>query len=82
MLRRFFIFLLGLGIGCLFVYFRKKIVDTIGKTSFAERFFGSGGSYFMWQLVGIIIIVLSLLYLTGVLDRIVGRGGEAFFQPF
>lgn len=44
------------------------IVRMIGRSGWAERNLGAGGTYTMWTLIGIGIILIGFLYLMGVLD--------------
>jgi len=47
-------------IACIFVIrYRLQMVEFFGKASWAERYLGSGGSYTMWILIGIIMVVLA-----------------------
>ena len=56
---RFFIFALGLIIGLLLLKYMDKIVYTLGKNEWAEQKLGTGGTYTVWKLIGIGVIVLS-----------------------
>ncbi len=66
------IFIIGIGIGIACVIYNRKLVQSLGPISWAERTFGAGGSYLMWQLIGLAIIVLTLFYVTGIIERILG----------
>lgn len=44
------------------------LVRMIGHSNWAERHLGAGGSYTMWTLIGIGIILVGFLYLMGVVD--------------
>lgn len=66
------IFILGLIIGMMFLIYAEPIVRTFGKAAWAERHFRTlGGSYLIWKIVGLIIIVLTFLYLVGSLDWLI-----------
>ncbi len=41
-----------------------QIVQIFGKMSWAERRLGTGGTFTMWKLIAIGLIVGSLIYLT------------------
>ena len=70
MLSRILVLIIGLAIGVVFVWQKKFFADTFGRNGWAERTFGPGGTFFMWQLIGIVIIVASLLYSTGVISNV------------
>ena len=72
MLLKFFIFIFGTAIGILITYYHRWFVRMIGTNSWAEKVFGSGGTYTLWQLIGVLVIILSALFTFGGLDRILG----------
>ena len=49
----------------------KLVKDFTGSFDFAEKWFGSGGTYTFLKLLGIAIIIGSILWLTGTFGRIV-----------
>lgn len=55
------IFVVGSLFGFLILKYRERIVYTVGKSEWAEMKLGAGGTYAMWQLIGLAIIVLSFL---------------------
>lgn len=69
MILRLIIFILGLGLGLYFIVKSEYIVRTIGHNQTAEKYLGAGGSYLMWKLIGILVIILGFLYLLGDLDQ-------------
>ena len=47
-------------LGCIMVIrYRLQMVEFFGKASWAERYLGSGGSYTMWILIGLIMVILA-----------------------
>ncbi len=50
-------------VGILMARYREWLVGAFGRNEYAERFLGSGGSYTMWWLLGVILIVGTLIYL-------------------
>ncbi len=63
------VFIVALVVGLSFLIYAEPLVRTFGKTEWAERRFGTqGGSYLLWKVIGIIIIILSFLFLVGSLD--------------
>jgi hypothetical protein len=58
---RFALFAIGFVVGLLILKYRDRIVYTLGKNQWAEQKLGSGGTYTVWQFIGITIIALSFL---------------------
>jgi hypothetical protein len=54
-------------IGVLIIKYVHGIVETFGKITWAEIHLGggAGGTYTLWQIVGIVIILLGFLYMFG-----------------
>ena len=77
---RIFWGLLGIGIGVLLMKYTYSLTVTLGKFDWAEKYLsgGFGGTYFFYKLAGIIIIVLSALYMFGILDNLLGPIGGIF----
>jgi len=70
MLGKIFTLIIGVGIGILIVMYNRWLVRTVGMNSWAERTFGGGGTYTMWQLIGVVVIIGTVLYVTGTLDTV------------
>jgi hypothetical protein len=51
----------------------EPLVRLFGKNSWAERVM-PGGSYTMWKLIGLIVIILGFVFLMGGLDWLVYPG--------
>lgn len=60
-LLRFLIFALGLLVGLLILKYMDKIVYTLGKNEWAEQKLGAGGTYTIWQFIGIAVIIITFL---------------------
>jgi len=60
------IFLACSMIGILILKYTERIVRNVGKMSWAEQKLGMGGTYTVWKLIGILLIVGSLIYVTTV----------------
>jgi hypothetical protein len=71
MILKIIIFVLTLVVGIYFLTKSEYIVRTIGHNATAEKYLGRGGSYLMWKLLGIIVIILGFLYLMGDLDWLI-----------
>ena len=57
----------GLGL----IVYAKQVKDFTGSLDFAEKWFGTGGTYNFLKLLGVVIIIGSFLWLTGTLDRLI-----------
>lgn len=75
MLTKVIIFIISLVAGSLLMMKREYIVREIGHNATAEKYLGGGGSYLMWSLIGLFIIILGFLYLLGDLDPVVSNLG-------
>jgi len=58
------IFLVCVGAAILILKYTEPLVRMIGKMNWAENSLGQGGTYTMWKLIAILLIVGSLVYLT------------------
>lgn len=58
------VFLASCGVAILILKYTEPLVRMIGKMSWAENNLGTGGTYTMWKLIAILLIVGSLVYLT------------------
>ena len=68
----------GFGLGILIVVYHRTIVRMVGLNSWAERAFSSGGTYTMWQLIGIGVIIATLLYVTNSFNVFFNAIGHIF----
>ena len=65
--------LIGTGVGYLFVRYSEWFYRTIGSISWAEKWLrGEGGTRIVLKLFGFLIIFLSFLMMTGLLDNFMG----------
>lgn len=56
--------------GIIIILKADKIGDTIGVISFAETIFGTGGTYNFIKVSGLLITILSFMWITGGLQSI------------
>ncbi len=59
---RFFVALIGIPAGFLIMIYRFQIKQFFGNISFAEQYFGQGGTYTFLIILGLVISFLSLMY--------------------
>ena len=60
--------LLVIGAGFYFIIKTEAVGRFTGDIDFAEKYLGSGGTYSFIKLVGLAMIILSIMHLTGGLD--------------
>ena len=65
---RILVFILGIALSVLILKYTEPIVRTVGKSVFAEKYLGMGGTYNMWKLIALLIAIASILYAFGVFD--------------
>jgi len=47
------------------IRYRERIVRFVGKSEMAERYLGAGGTYTMWILIAIIVVIFAVVWLVG-----------------
>ncbi len=63
---------LGIVLGFLIVSKSEWLLENFGRVDFAEKYLGlQGGTRLFYKLLGILIMVIAFLYLTGFLGEIV-----------
>ena len=69
---RYIIGFIGVGIGFLFVWKSNWLYQNFGAIQWAEQHLSSGygGTRFFYKLLGVLIIFLAFLYMTGLLEKI------------
>lgn len=79
---KFFFGLIGFPLSFLIIIYRSKIKDFTGSIGFAEKYFGMGGTYTLILLLGVIVFIITLLYVTGTLQSFMRTVfGPIFFMP-
>jgi len=67
----FFLGLIGVVAGFFYIKYSKKIADSLGMINFAEKYLGSGGTYTLHKIIGIVIIAFSFMWMTGTLQALI-----------
>ncbi len=67
-------------LGILIMKYTVQITNNTGKIDFAEKYLGTGigaGTYTFWRLFGLLMCILSILWLFGLLPggNLAGSGG-------
>jgi len=63
--------LAGIIVGIMIVWKTFPLVNTFGQISWAEQHLGGGGTYTLYKLIGLIVIILSAMHLFGLSDILV-----------
>ena len=71
-MNKFLIAIIGFPLSFIIIYFRAKIKDFTGDIGFAEQYLGSGGTYTMIFLIGVLTFILTLMYVMGTLQGFLG----------
>jgi hypothetical protein len=74
---KYFVGILAILFGCFMVIKTEWIMENFGRSAWAEEHLGGGGSRLMYKLMGIAMVFLSLMMMTGMLGEIV----IGFFGP-
>jgi len=67
-LTRILVFIILLAVAILIIKYTEPIVRTVGKSDLAEKYLGMGGTYNMWKIIAVILIIVGVLYLTGTIS--------------
>ncbi|MBU1702824.1 hypothetical protein KJ951_00265 [Patescibacteria group bacterium] len=69
---RVLVFVFGLPLGILIMVFRFHLKQFTGDIAWAEQYLGSGGTYNLFILIGLVVSILSVMYAFGTLQTIIG----------
>lgn len=61
----FLLFLLAVVVGILIMKYTEPIVRTVGMNDLAEKYLGAGGTYTMWRLLAVLLIIIALVNWVG-----------------
>ena len=83
------VFLIGMGIGIAILKYTEPLVRTFGHSSMADKYLGGpAGSYTMWKLIAIAVMIIVFLYLIGSVefggwDKLdLNQGNEVQIEPY
>lgn len=62
LLLKLIVLVVGLGLGTAFIRYNFQLTRLFGHNSLAERYLGEGGTYTMWKLLGVALIVGAVIY--------------------
>jgi len=66
----FFLGLFGLIIGFLMVWKPGKFLEMVGEPGWSEKIFGYGRGQTAYQAIGVIVIIVSIMAMTGLIQGI------------
>jgi len=69
---RFIWGVIWIAVGFMLIRYSFQIKNFFGSIDWAEQHIGSGGTYTLYKIVGVLVIVLSLLYMFGNVGFITG----------
>lgn len=68
---RYIVSIIGVALGALIVIKSEKLFQALGPVNWAEQHLGAeGGSRLFYKLLGLAVILLSLFYMSGILQSI------------
>lgn len=62
LLNRWFLLVLAAVISFVSLTYTYQMARTFGKMGWAERYFGEGGTYTVWKIIGIIAPAVAIVY--------------------
>ena len=65
---RTIVFIAMFAAGVLILKYTEQVVRTVGKSGWAEQHLGMGGTYNMWKIIAIVVMLFGFLYLIGAID--------------
>ena len=63
--------LLMIGAGVLLLKYNYQVANNL-RISFAEQHMGGGGSYSLWKIIAILVVIAGLTVMFGIWDNILG----------
>ncbi len=64
MFTRIIVSIILVAVAILILKYTELIVRNVGKSDLAEKYLGMGGTYNMWKLIAVAIIIVAVLYVT------------------
>lgn len=65
--------ILGIGGGLALIVYTEPIKRFTGSFDFAEKYFGTGGTYNFLKLLGLLIMIFTFLWATGTIEGCIPR---------
>lgn len=68
-------------IGLVLIKYAYTLVGFFGHIPWAEQHIGGGGTYTLYKIVGVVVIVLAMLYMFNAIGFIFSPFGSVFGNP-
>ncbi len=59
---KFLVLVVGLSVGVSLMKYSFQLTQLFGHNSLAERYLGDGGTYSMWKILGVIVVIGSVIF--------------------
>lgn len=59
------VFIIAVILGIIILRKTEPLVRLFGKNEWAEEHLGGGGTYTMWKIIGLLVIIAGLIYMVG-----------------
>jgi len=69
----------GIATGLLLLKYREQVKDFFGNIDFADDIFGQGGTWTLINILGILIPILSIMWMFGTLQSFITNTFKQFF---
>lgn len=56
------ILVFGIAVGTAFMKYNFPLTQLFGHNNLAEKYLGDGGTYTMWKLLGVAVIIVTVIY--------------------
>lgn len=75
-----FLGLLGIALGIVYIKYNYKITNIVGKFPWAENYIGSGSTYLVHKLIGLALIIISIMWMTGSMQSFLQHNVSNYFS--
>lgn len=81
-MNRIIVAIIGFPLSFLLIIYRARIKQFTGSVGFAEKYLGAGGTYTLYIILGVLVFIFTLMYITGTLQSFLSNTlGPLFFVP-
>ena len=78
----FLIFVVTLAVGVVLIWKTEACVRITGEIGWAERNLGGAGTYSLYKIIGIALIIFGMMIVTGTFDAVFGGFLRTIFGGF
>jgi hypothetical protein len=76
---RFIVGILSVALGLVMLKYKEQVRDFLGRIEMAEKFFGTGGTWDLVTLLGLLIPILGIMWMFGSLQSFIVNVFGRFF---